>query len=158
MHPEYVLGQGIGDLEEKDINKDFWNNRHESINDFEKHISQNGYKVIKFFLNVSKEEQKNHFQRRINLERKNWKFSFGDIQERKLWDQYMKAYEEMIQATHKPHAPWYVIPADNKWFMRYAVSEIIKDTMDDMDLSYPMMSEKAQKELNMGKEELEKES
>lgn len=158
VHPKYVLGQGIGDLEEKDINKDFWNNRYESINDFEKHISQNGYKVIKFFLNVSKEEQKNRFQRRINLERKNWKFSFGDIQERKLWDQYMKAYEEMIQATHKPHAPWYVIPADNKWFMRYAVSEIIKDTMDDMVLSYPMMSEKAQKELNMGKEELEKES
>lgn len=158
VHPEYVLGQGIGDIDNLDqLDTKFWKSRYDSINDMEKHLSNNGYTIIKFFLNVSKEEQKKRFLRRIELPEKNWKFSYGDIKERKLWDSYMNAYNEMISKTHSKHAPWYIIPADNKWFMRYAVSEIIKDTMKGMDLNYPEVSDDLMQELTKGETELNKE-
>lgn len=122
-------------------NKDIWKKRYESICDFEKHIIANGCKVVKIFLNVSKEEQKERFLDRIDDESKNWKFSEGDVKERAYWEEYQKTFEEMINATSTKDAPWYVIPADKKWYARYLVSEIIKDLEDDMDISYPQVSD-----------------
>lgn len=159
VHPNYALGQNIGGYENlEDLNEEFWQNRYESIVDFEKHLSKNGYTVIKFFLNVGKEEQKKRFLRRIELERKNWKFGHGDIDERALWGKYMTAYEDMISATNTEKCPWFIIPADHKWFMRYAVSEIIKDTLKTMNPQYPALPEKEKQLLAKAKETLENES
>ena len=130
-HYEEVLVVRVHDLvkyqkiPEKFVNKNIWKQRYQQINDFEKYLYENGIIIIKFFLHVSKEEQKERFLKRIEDPAKNWKFSMGDIEERKYWDDYQIAYEEAISATSKKHAPWYVIPADKKWFMRLAVSEII---------------------------------
>ena len=138
VHPEYVLGQNINDLDSTTkMNQTFWDNRYESIVDFEKHLSRNGYTILKFFLNIGKDEQRNRFLSRIDDQEKNWKFNTGDLAERELWDEYQSAYEEMIKATHTQESPWFIIPADHKWFMRYAVSEIIKDTLKTMDPSFP---------------------
>ncbi|OYX95462.1 MAG: polyphosphate--nucleotide phosphotransferase, partial [Sphingobacteriia bacterium 35-40-5] len=142
VHPEYVLNEGIAGIESvKDINAAFWRDRYESIRNFEKHISRNGTVILKFFLNVSKEEQKKRFLERIDQPLKNWKFSSGDIDERAKWDQYMSAYEEAISATTEEHAPWYVIPADKKWFTRIAISRIIVDTFKAMNMQLPELSE-----------------
>jgi len=142
VHPEYVLNEGIAGVESlKDINAAFWEKRFESIRDFEKHLSRNGTVVIKFFLNVSKEEQKKRFLERIDQPLKNWKFSSADIDERQKWDQYMIAYEEAIKATTEEHAPWYVVPADKKWFTRIAISRIIVDTFKEMNMKLPELSE-----------------
>lgn len=139
VHPENVLKEGH--VMAESINVDFWNERYESIRNFERHIAKNGTVIIKFFLNVSKKEQKKRFLERIDQPNKNWKFSAADIEERVLWDEYMRAYEEAINATSEEHAPWYIIPADKKWFTRIAISKIIIDTFKSMKLKQPKLSE-----------------
>jgi len=139
VHPEYILNEGFVTAES--IGTDFWEERYESIRSFEKHISNNGTVIIKFFLNVSKKEQKKRFLERIDQPNKNWKFSSADIDERALWDDYMKVYEDAINATSEDHAPWYIIPADKKWFTRIAISKIIIDTFKSMKLQQPELSD-----------------
>jgi PPK2 family polyphosphate:nucleotide phosphotransferase len=139
VHPEYVLNDGF--VAAESIGTDFWEARYESIRNFEKHISNNGTVIIKFFLNVSKKEQKKRFLERIDQPNKNWKFSSADIDERALWDDYMRVYEEAIHATSEDHAPWYIIPADKKWFTRIAISKIIIDTFKSMKLQLPELSD-----------------
>jgi PPK2 family polyphosphate:nucleotide phosphotransferase len=156
VHPEYNLSEKTWSSV-KDFDNKFWENRYESIRNFEKHLSQNGTTIIKLFLNVSKNEQKKRFLDRINEQEKNWKFSMGDLPERALFDQYMDAYETAINETSKDHAPWYVLPADNKWFARVAAIQIIIDTLEKMDLKYPTLSEKEKQELTDAKNTLENE-
>lgn len=155
VHPEYNLSEKVWD-DVKELDEGFWANRYESIRNFEKHLTNNGTKIIKFFLNVSQEEQKKRFLDRINEEDKNWKFASGDVEERKLWKDYMAAYEEAIQETNTDYAPWYVIPADKKWFTRLSALEIIIDTLEDMDLRFPEVSKDEKKALEKAKQELEK--
>ena len=113
VHPEYVLGENLPDVNSvEDVNDAFWDKRFDQINNFEKHLAENGTLIYKFFLHLSKDEQKNRLLRRLNKKEKNWKFSAGDLKERKLWDDYQQCYEDAINRTSKPHAPWYVIPAD----------------------------------------------
>ncbi len=128
-------------LPPEDVHKDIWKHRYEDINNFEQHLSRNGTTILKFFLNVSKEEQKKRFLERLDTPEKNWKFSSGDIVERGYWDDYMAAFEDAINATSTPWAPWYVIPADHKWAMRAAVSDIITTTIKDLPLEYPKLPE-----------------
>ena len=156
VHPEYNLSEKVW-KDVKQFDKQFWNNRYDSITNFEKHLADNGTKIVKIFLNVSKEEQKKRFLDRINEPDKNWKFASGDIKERTLWKEYMKTYEDAINATNKKHAPWYVIPADQKWFARLAALQIIIDTLDEMKLKYPVLSEKEASLLNDSKKSLENE-
>lgn len=156
VHPEYNLSEKTW-KSVKDFDKKFWENRYESIRNFEKHLSQNGTTIVKIFLNVSKDEQKKRFLDRINEQEKNWKFSLGDLPERALFDQYMKCYEEAINETSKDHAPWYVLPADDKWFARVAAIQIIIDTLEKMNLKYPKLSEKDRKDLLEAKKQLENE-
>lgn len=138
VHPEYVLSEKIpGYQDVKKVNKDFWNRRYESIRNFEKHISDNGTVIVKIFLHVSKEEQKQRFLDRIDDPSKNWKFSSGDIAERALWKDYMKAYEEAIAETSTAAAPWYIIPADKKWYARLAISKILIETFKGLNLKFP---------------------
>lgn len=152
VHPEYLSHLGI-----VRIDRTFWENRYESIRNFEKHLSENGTLIIKFFLNVSKEEQKKRFLERIEDPLKNWKFSSADIEERKKWDDYMKVYEEAIQATSTEYAPWYVIPADKKWFTRIAVSKIIIQTFKAMKMDLPALSKEEKKKLESCREMLQRE-
>src|SRR5450631_162820 len=119
------------------LGKDLWEQRFEDIHAFERYLSRNGVIVRKFFLNLSKNEQKKRFLARLDDPQKNWKFSPADIHERDYWDQYMKAYEELIQGTASKHAPWYVIPADNKWFTRLVVAAAIVETLENLDLAFP---------------------
>lgn len=156
VHPEYNLSEKVWKSVD-DFDDKFWENRYESIRNFEKHLAQNGTTIIKIFLNVSKKEQKKRFLDRIDEPEKNWKFSLGDLQERALFDQYMNAYEEAINETSKDHAPWFVIPADNKWFARVAAIQIIIDAMEKMDLEYPKLSEADLKGLQEAKKQLESE-
>jgi PPK2 family polyphosphate:nucleotide phosphotransferase len=120
---------------------EIWQHRYEDINNFEQHLARNGTTILKFFLNVSKEEQRQRFLDRLDEPDKNWKFSSGDIVERGFWDDYMTAFEDAINATSTPWAPWYVIPADRKWAMRAAVSDIITTTIKGLDLQYPTLPE-----------------
>jgi PPK2 family polyphosphate:nucleotide phosphotransferase len=136
------------------IDNKIWEKRYEQINNFENYLYENGTIVLKFFLHVSKDEQKNRFLDRINDPSKNWKFSGADIEERKLWDDYQKAYEEAINATSKKHAPWYIIPADKKWFARLLVSQIIVETLNNLKLNYPELSKDQLAELKKCKESL----
>lgn len=156
VHPEYNLSEKTWSSV-KDFDDKFWENRYESIRNFEKHLAQNGTTIIKIFLNVSKDEQKKRLLDRINEQEKNWKFSAGDLPERTLFDQYMTAYETAINETSKDHAPWYVLPADNKWFARVAAIQIIIDTLEKMNLKYPTLSEKGKQELIEAKKSLENE-
>ncbi|MDP2454417.1 MULTISPECIES: polyphosphate kinase 2 family protein [unclassified Kaistella] len=156
VHPEYNLNEkvwkSVNDFDEK-----FWKKRYESIRNFEKTLAENGTTIIKIFLNVSQKEQKKRFLERIDDPTKNWKFSAGDLPERELWSKYMTAYEEAINETSKDYAPWYVIPADHKWFTRVAAIQVIIDAMEKMDLQYPVVSEEGKKALLDTKKELEKE-
>jgi len=152
VHPEYVLNEGF--IAADSIDADFWKERYNSIRDFEKHISNNGTVIIKFFLNVSKKEQKKRFLERIDQPNKNWKFSSADIDERALWDEYMKVYEEAINATSEDFAPWYVIPADKKWFTRIAISRIIIDTFKSMKFKQPELSDSEKLKLEECRERL----
>lgn len=128
-------------LPPEDVHEDIWKHRYEDINAFEKHLARNGTTILKFFLNVSKDEQKKRFLERLDTPEKNWKFSSGDIVERAYWDDYMASFEEAITATSTEWAPWYVIPADHKWAMRAAVADIITTTIKDLPLEYPKLPE-----------------
>lgn len=156
VHPEYNLSektwQSVNDFDKK-----FWENRYESIRNFEKHLAQNGTTIVKIFLHVSKDEQKKRLLDRINEQEKNWKFSASDLPERALFDEYMKYYEEAINETSKDHAPWYVIPADNKWFARLSAIQIIIDTLEKMDLKFPELSKEDLNDLEEAKKQLENE-
>ncbi len=156
VHPEYNLSEKTW-KSVKDFNKNFWENRYESIRNFEKHLAQNGTTVVKIFLNVSKDEQKKRLLDRINEQEKNWKFSSADLPERALFDKYMECYETAINETAKDYAPWYVLPADNKWFARVAAIQIIIDALEKMDLKYPKLSEEEKKSLEDSKKILESE-
>lgn len=135
---EWILNERIPGYESVEkIDQQFWDNRYEAINSIEKHLHQNGMRILKFFLNVSKEEQKERFLSRIDEPHKNWKFSTADLQVRSQWDAYEEAFEEMLEKTSKPHAPWYVIPADKKFFARMAVGDIILELFRSLDLHYP---------------------
>ncbi|MFI5211850.1 MAG: polyphosphate kinase 2 family protein [Ignavibacteria bacterium] len=152
VHPEYILGQNIPGIDSVDkIDKSFWKARFRAINDFERQISENGTVILKFFLNVSKKEQKERFLARIDEPEKNWKFSAGDVKERLLWDKYMEAFEDALGNTSTEYAPWFIIPADKKWFMRAAVGDIIVGTLEQMNLSYPKLTEKAKAEIQDAK-------
>ncbi len=156
VHPEYNLSEkvwkNVSDFDEK-----FWEHRYESIRDFEKNLSRNGTKIIKIFLHVSKDEQKKRFLGRIDEQEKNWKFALGDLKERALWDEYMKAYEKAINETSTENAPWYVLPADNTWFARLAAIQIITKTIEEMNLKFPVLSAKDVAELTEAKKQLESE-
>jgi len=127
-------------LPEETLTKDIWQRRFRQIRDFEKHLYENGTIIIKFFLHVSKEEQEKRFLKRIDTKSKNWKFSFADIDERKFWDDYQKCYEEAIAATSLKYSPWFIIPADQKWFMQFAVSQIITEQLENLEVDYPELS------------------
>ncbi|WP_226063267.1 PPK2 family polyphosphate kinase [Kaistella polysaccharea] len=156
VHPEYNLSEKVWDSVD-DFDNEFWENRYESIRNFEKHLSENGTTIIKIFLNVSQKEQKKRFLDRIEEPDKNWKFAAGDLSERALWGKYMDAYEEAIDETSKDYAPWFVIPADHKWFARVAAIQIIIDALEGMDLKFPTLSEKATEGLEDAKNQLENE-
>lgn len=149
VHPEYILNENIpGFSDVKKINKKFWQERYKSIKNFEEHLTANGTVILKFFLNVSKDEQKQRFLDRIEDPTKNWKFSSGDIKERALWDKYMEAYEDAINATSTEELPWHIIPADKKWFTRLAISEIIVDKLKSLGLEFPVLGEEETAKLN----------
>jgi PPK2 family polyphosphate:nucleotide phosphotransferase len=135
-----------------------WQERFEDINAHERHLSRNGIVVLKIFLNVSKKEQQKRFLERLDKPEKHWKFSENDVLERRHWDEYMRAYEEMIRNTSTKHAPWYVIPADHKWFTRLAVAEVIVHALDSLDLSFPKVSAGREKELKKARRALQHES
>jgi len=137
------------------VGKKIWEERFEDICGFERHMARSGTVIRKFFLHLSKKEQKKRFLARLEEPEKNWKFSASDIHERKYWDDYQNAYEEMIQATSTKDAPWYVVPADNKWFSRLVISTVIVDTLESLDLSYPKVDEAKLKELKAAKKILE---
>ena len=148
VHPEIILSNKLPSVETiNDIDPDFWKRRYRQINDFERYLTENGTIVLKFFLNVSKAEQKNRFMERLDDASKNWKFSSADIKERQFWEDYMNAYADVLTETSTDLAPWYVIPADNKWFMRYAVGRIICDRMQQLDLHYPKLSKEGLEKL-----------
>ncbi len=152
VHPEYIVSQNIPGAETvKKIDKKFWQKRYEIINNFEKQAYENGTIILKFFLHLSKDEQKERFLARIDEPEKNWKFSTSDVKERQLWDKYMEAFEQAIENTSTEYAPWYIIPADRKWFMRAAVGDIIVGTLEKMDLAYPTINEKEKQELQEAK-------
>jgi PPK2 family polyphosphate:nucleotide phosphotransferase len=135
-----------------------WKRRYREINDWERHLVENGYKVVKLFLNLSKEEQRRRFLARIDVPEKNWKFSAGDARERRYWDDYQKAFSEMLSATSTEWAPWYVIPADHKWFARIAAAAVLVDALMAIDPQYPTLPREALDELATVKEELESEA
>ena len=155
VHPEYILSENIPNYNgiEK-IDQKFWNNRYQNIKNFEKQLTDNGTTVIKIFLHVSKDEQKKRFLERINDPEKNWKFSSGDLKERALWSKYMEAYQDAIQKTSTPNSPWYVIPADEKWYARLAVSQILAESMEDLKLKYPVLPDEEITQLELLKQQL----
>jgi PPK2 family polyphosphate:nucleotide phosphotransferase len=142
VHPEYVLQENIPGIDSvADITDDFWKDRFKQINRFEKNLAKNGTVILKFFLNLSKKEQKKRFLERIDDPSKNWKFSLGDIQERGHWKEYQEAYEQAINATSQEHAPWFIIPADDKWYARLAIASVITETFEALDIHYPSISD-----------------
>ena len=155
VHPAIIQGQRLPDEIKSD--KNIWKQRFKQIRNYEDYLADNGTHIIKFFLHVSKEEQKKRFLARIDTPDKNWKFSSSDVKERAFWDDYMKAYKEAIENTSTDKAPWYIIPADKKWFTRLAVSEVIVEKMKSMKLHYPVVTEEHKKELEEAKKMLESE-
>ncbi len=160
-HYEEVLVVKVHNLIEKEkiptelITKNIWQQRYSEINGFEKYLFENGTIILKFFLHISKDEQKRRFLKRIDKKSRNWKFSDADLKEREYWDEYQKCYQEAISSTSKKYAPWFIIPADHKWYMRLAVSEIIVDAMKKLPLGYPRLDEEQLKKLDACKEKLE---
>ncbi|MCH7523896.1 MAG: polyphosphate kinase 2 family protein [Bacteroidetes bacterium] len=159
VHPNYILGENIPTVNSiEDVNETFWNTRFEQINNFEKHIAENGTIIFKFFLNLSKEEQKNRLLRRLEKQDKNWKFSPGDLKERRLWNKYQEYYEDAINRTSKDYAPWFTIPADDKPTARYIVTKIMYDTLKQYtDIKEPELDEKIKMHLEEYKQELNNE-
>lgn len=155
VHPEYVLNENIPGIDDvKKIDKDFWENRFHQIRRFEKNLEQNGTIVLKFFLHVSKDEQKKRFLERIDTPGKNWKFSLSDMKERGFWDEYQKAYGDAITKTSTKFAPWFIIPADDKRFARLAIASVITDVFESLNIHYPKVSDKHKEELQKAKAQL----
>jgi len=152
VHPEFLASQKL-----PDTGKDIWQQRFKDIRGFERHLARNGTLVLKFFLNVSRNEQRKRFLDRIEEPAKRWKFSMGDIAERKLWPKYMSAYEDLIRETSQAEAPWFVVPADNKWFTRIVVAGAIVDAMERLKLEFPKVTGGALKELNKVRDALKAE-
>lgn len=152
VHPEFLVKQR---LPEKLNGKKIWKERFEDIRNFEQHLARNGTVIRKFFLNVSQEEQRRRFLARLGDPDKNWKFSEADVHERKYWDNYMNAYEDMIRHTASPDAPWYVVPADHKWFMHIMVSAVMIATLESLDLAYPRVDKTRLQELQRTRKSLE---
>jgi polyphosphate kinase 2 (PPK2 family) len=159
VHPEYIMGENIPGIDDvSKISDEFYHKRMQHINDFESHWAENGMIIFKFFLNLSKEEQKNRLLRRLELEDKNWKFSAGDLKERELWDKYMYCYEDMLSHTSKPHAPWYAIPADDKPSARLLVAKIILEKLKEYtDIEEPELDDDTKANLDNYKKMLESE-
>ena len=153
VHPEILRGEGIPNTPH---GKAIWHDRYRSIVDLERHLSGNGTRIIKFYLHLSKEEQRKRFLQRIDEPEKNWKFSLADIEERKFWKQYMKAYEECLSATSTRDAPWYVVPADDKENARLMISQIVLDTLDGVKMTYPKTTAKHRQELQSIRKRLAK--
>jgi polyphosphate kinase 2 (PPK2 family) len=151
VHPEFLEKQK---LPRKLVSKDIWKERYEDISNFERYLTRNGIVIRKFFLHVSKKEQKKRFLERLDKPEKHWKFSDADVREREFWDQYMEAYEEMIRHTAAKQAPWYVVPADNKWFTRVVVAAAVIEALDDLNLKFPEVDKARLKELEAAKESL----
>jgi PPK2 family polyphosphate:nucleotide phosphotransferase len=144
VHPTLLRAQRLSD---RLITKHIWDERYRDINAFERYLAHNGVVIRKFFLHLSKEEQKRRFLERLEDSKKNWKFSMADVQERRFWNDYQEAYEEMIQQTATKHSPWYVVPADNKWFTRLVVAAAILEALDELNLSFPDVEKSKRKEL-----------
>ena len=159
VHPEYILNEKLPFINSvEDVDDAFWNKRFEQIKNFENHLAENGTIIFKFFLNLSKEEQKNRLLRRLDLKRKNWKFSAGDLKERKLWDNYMACYEDAINRTSSNNAPWYNIPADDKPTARLIVASILYDTLKEYtDIKEPELDEETKANLHLYREQLNNE-
>jgi polyphosphate kinase 2 (PPK2 family) len=151
VHPELLETQK---LPPELVTKDIWKERHRDIRRFEQYLTRNGVVIRKFFLHVSKKEQKRRFLERLQNPEKNWKFSANDIKEREFWDEYMTAYEGAIRRTATKDAPWYVVPADNKWFTRLVVAAAIAETLGSLDLKYPKVPKEKMKELAAAKRAL----
>jgi len=150
VHPEVLQQERL-----PSIGKHIWRERFEDINAVERYLTRNGLVIRKFFLNLSKKEQKHRFLERLDQPQKNWKFSAADLRERGRWDDYMAVYEDMIVHTASKHAPWYVIPADNKWFTRVVVAAAIVDALEDLKLAYPKVDPQKKKELQSARAKLE---
>lgn len=151
VHPEFLDGQRLPNLNLETI----WSERYESIRNFEKHLADNGTIIVKFFLNVSLEEQKNRLLRRIDKPSRNWKFNPGDVKERERWPDYMRAFEDALNETSRPWAPWYAIPADDKPYMRLQVARIVRETLENLDVEFPKIDEAARLALSKCRESLE---
>jgi PPK2 family polyphosphate:nucleotide phosphotransferase len=154
VHPEILAKQRIP---KKLVTKNIWRERFEDITAFERYLSRNGTVVLKFFLNVSKEEQRKRFLDRLDEPEKNWKFSLGDVAERKLWDRYQAAYQDMIRHTASAAAPWYVVPADRKWFARVVIGSVIVNALEKLDLQFPKVDKAALVQFDQARIALEKE-
>lgn len=154
VHPELLQRQK---LPPQNFGKRFWQDRYEDINNYERHLARNGTLILKFFLNVSRKEQKKRFLERLTRPEKHWKFNAADLEERKFWNDYMRAYEETITATSRKWAPWYVIPADHKWLARAAVSAVISHQVESLGLKPPVVTPEALKELDAARKALLKE-
>jgi len=158
VHPEYILGENLPDIKNtKDIDQSFWDKRFEQINCFEKTLADNGTIILKFFLHLSKKEQKKRFLERIDNPAKNWKFSSADLKERAYWKDYRKAYEDAISNTSKDHAPWFVVPADDKWFARLVIAAAIYYEFQKLDIDYPIVSTAQKEDLLKARDMLMKE-
>lgn len=160
VHPQYILSENIPGINSiEDIDHDFWEQRFEQINNFENHIAQNGTIIFKFFLHLSKDEQKNRLLRRLDKEEKNWKFSAGDLKERELWDEYQVCYEDAINRTSKPRAPWYIIPADDKPTARLIFAKILLEKLAEYDdIKEPELDAETKANIEAYKEQLNSES
>ena len=159
VHPEYIMNEHIPGIHSvDDIDQSFWDKRFEQINNFERHIAENGTIIFKFFLHLSKEEQRQRLLRRLELRKKNWKFSPGDLKERLIWDKYQKCYEDALNNTSKPHAPWFVIPSDNKKAARLIVASILHEELKKYkDIREPELDDKIKANLEEYKKQLENE-
>lgn len=154
VHPEFLANER---LPSECVTKDIWPKRFEDINNLERYLGRNGYVILKFFLHISKDEQKKRFLSRIDDPAKNWKVSKSDLEERELWDEYMKVYAEMMAETSSKHAPWFIIPANHKWFARLAVAHILVQSLEKLDLRYPEVGYEQKKFLGVMKRSLLKE-
>jgi PPK2 family polyphosphate:nucleotide phosphotransferase len=155
VHPELLDRQK---LPPEAHGPDFWHHRYRAINDWERHLTENGFRLVKVFLNLSKEEQRRRFLKRIDLPEKNWKFSTADIREREYWDDYQRAFSDMLSATSTTWAPWYVVPADHKWFARICAAALLVHTLLDIDPQFPEVDKKTRKGLRAVKRDLEDEA
>ena len=155
VHPEWILNEHLPGVDAvKRVDDKFWESRYKQIRRFEKNLTDNGMIILKFFLHVSKKEQKKRFLERIEDPSKNWKFSLGDLKERAYWDDYQKAYEEAMSATSTESAPWFVIPADDKWFARLAIAAVIARQFAKLEINYPVVTQAQKEELQKAKLQL----